>query len=207
MPLAEAKIEGFVGTICLDYFDKRNALSAALVDDVLGGSRRFRAEGPGARRALTRAARASASGRRATTSTNCRRPPRSARLVRPLAPSRPRDREPSRAGHRDDRGRRLGRRVRNGDGLRHRRRRRQRDFRPDAGQARRRLQCLGDADLPQQRPAARHQGDGLHRAARSRPNGRLPPASSTTGPGREARAADLRASPPTSSKTPPCRLR
>ena len=29
MPLVESKIEGFVGTICLDYFEKRNAFSAA----------------------------------------------------------------------------------------------------------------------------------------------------------------------------------
>jgi methylmalonyl-CoA decarboxylase len=35
MPLVETKIEGFVGTICLDYFDKRNAFSAALVEDVI----------------------------------------------------------------------------------------------------------------------------------------------------------------------------
>jgi methylmalonyl-CoA decarboxylase len=33
MPLVESKIEGFVGTICLDYFEKRNAFSAALVED------------------------------------------------------------------------------------------------------------------------------------------------------------------------------
>ncbi len=35
MPLVETKIEGFVGTICLDYFEKRNAFSAALVEDVI----------------------------------------------------------------------------------------------------------------------------------------------------------------------------
>jgi methylmalonyl-CoA decarboxylase len=35
MPLIESKIEGFVGTICLDYFEKRNAFSAALVEDAL----------------------------------------------------------------------------------------------------------------------------------------------------------------------------
>jgi methylmalonyl-CoA decarboxylase len=35
MPLVESKIEGFVGTVCLDYFKKRNAFSAALVDDVV----------------------------------------------------------------------------------------------------------------------------------------------------------------------------
>lgn len=35
MPLVESKIEGFVGTICLDYFEKRNAFSAALVEDVV----------------------------------------------------------------------------------------------------------------------------------------------------------------------------
>src|SRR5271163_4740304 len=33
MPLVESKIEGLVGTICLDYFEKRNAFSAALVED------------------------------------------------------------------------------------------------------------------------------------------------------------------------------
>jgi methylmalonyl-CoA decarboxylase len=33
MPLVESKIEGFIGTICLDYFEKRNAFSAALVED------------------------------------------------------------------------------------------------------------------------------------------------------------------------------
>jgi methylmalonyl-CoA decarboxylase len=35
MPLVETKTEGFVGTICLDYFEKRNAFSAALVEDVI----------------------------------------------------------------------------------------------------------------------------------------------------------------------------
>ncbi len=35
MPLVESKIEGFVGTICLDYFEKRNAFSAALVEEVV----------------------------------------------------------------------------------------------------------------------------------------------------------------------------
>ncbi len=44
MPLAEAKIDGFVGTICLDYYEKRNALSAALVEDVLGALDAFIAQ-------------------------------------------------------------------------------------------------------------------------------------------------------------------
>ena len=35
MPLIETKVEGFVGTICLDHFEKRNALSAALVEEIL----------------------------------------------------------------------------------------------------------------------------------------------------------------------------
>ena len=35
MPFIETKIEGFVGTICLDYFEKRNAFSAALVEEVI----------------------------------------------------------------------------------------------------------------------------------------------------------------------------
>jgi methylmalonyl-CoA decarboxylase len=35
MPLIETKIEGFVGTICLDYLEKRNALSTALVEAIL----------------------------------------------------------------------------------------------------------------------------------------------------------------------------
>jgi methylmalonyl-CoA decarboxylase len=35
MPLIETKIEGFVGTICLDYFEKRNAFSALLAEAVV----------------------------------------------------------------------------------------------------------------------------------------------------------------------------
>ena len=34
MPLTEVKIEGFIGTICLDHFERRNAFSAALVDGI-----------------------------------------------------------------------------------------------------------------------------------------------------------------------------
>jgi methylmalonyl-CoA decarboxylase len=44
MPLVESKIEGFVGTICLDYFEKRNAFSAALVEDFVKALEAF-AEG------------------------------------------------------------------------------------------------------------------------------------------------------------------
>jgi methylmalonyl-CoA decarboxylase len=44
MPLLESKIEGFVGTICLDYFEKRNAFSAALVEDFVKALEAF-AEG------------------------------------------------------------------------------------------------------------------------------------------------------------------
>ena len=35
MPFVESSIEGHVGTICLDHFEKRNALSAALVDEII----------------------------------------------------------------------------------------------------------------------------------------------------------------------------
>ena len=35
MPFIETTIEGNVGTICLDYFEKRNALSAGLVEEML----------------------------------------------------------------------------------------------------------------------------------------------------------------------------
>jgi methylmalonyl-CoA decarboxylase len=35
MALAEAKIEGFVGTICLDHSEKRNSLSGALSDEII----------------------------------------------------------------------------------------------------------------------------------------------------------------------------
>ncbi len=35
MALAEAKIEGFVGTICLDHIEKRNSLSGALSDEII----------------------------------------------------------------------------------------------------------------------------------------------------------------------------
>jgi len=35
MPMAEAKIEGFVGTICLDRIEKRNSLSGALSDEII----------------------------------------------------------------------------------------------------------------------------------------------------------------------------
>jgi methylmalonyl-CoA decarboxylase len=44
MPLIETKIEGSVGTICLDYFEKSNALSAALVDDILNALATFAEE-------------------------------------------------------------------------------------------------------------------------------------------------------------------
>ena len=48
MPLIETKVEGFVGTICLDHFEKRNALSATLADEIINaleafGVRRVRA--------------------------------------------------------------------------------------------------------------------------------------------------------------------
>ncbi len=35
MPLTETTIENCVGTICLDYFEKRNALCAALADEII----------------------------------------------------------------------------------------------------------------------------------------------------------------------------
>jgi methylmalonyl-CoA decarboxylase len=35
MPLIDTKIDRSVGTICLDYYEKRNALSAALVEEIL----------------------------------------------------------------------------------------------------------------------------------------------------------------------------
>jgi len=44
MPLIETKIEGFVGTICLDYFEKRNALSKVLVEAILEALEAFAAE-------------------------------------------------------------------------------------------------------------------------------------------------------------------
>jgi methylmalonyl-CoA decarboxylase len=34
MGFVETRIEGFIGTICLDHFEKRNALSAALIDEI-----------------------------------------------------------------------------------------------------------------------------------------------------------------------------
>ena len=34
MPLTEVKIEGFIGTICLDHFERRNAFSAALAGEI-----------------------------------------------------------------------------------------------------------------------------------------------------------------------------
>ena len=48
MPLTETTIEDRIGTICLDHFEKRNALSAALVDEILAalddfGKRKIRA--------------------------------------------------------------------------------------------------------------------------------------------------------------------
>jgi enoyl-CoA hydratase/carnithine racemase len=35
MPMAEAKVEGCVGTICLDHIEKRNSLSGALSDELI----------------------------------------------------------------------------------------------------------------------------------------------------------------------------
>ena len=85
MPLAEAKIDGFVGTICLDYYEKRNALSAALVEDVLGALDAFIAAESARRRPPRPPRRQHLVGgppRRRT----ARRAPRSARLVRPFGP-------------------------------------------------------------------------------------------------------------------------
>ncbi len=44
MPFIQAKIEGSVGTICLDHFEKRNALSAALVEAMLNALENFAGE-------------------------------------------------------------------------------------------------------------------------------------------------------------------
>ena len=41
MPLIETKVEGFVGTICLDHFEKRNALSATLADEIINALEAF----------------------------------------------------------------------------------------------------------------------------------------------------------------------
>ena len=41
MPLAETKVEGFVGTICWDHLDTRNAFSAALADEIIQALERF----------------------------------------------------------------------------------------------------------------------------------------------------------------------
>ena len=35
MALAEAKIEGSIGTICLDHFEKRNALCETMADEII----------------------------------------------------------------------------------------------------------------------------------------------------------------------------
>jgi len=35
MPLVETKIENFVGAICLDYFEKRNALCGTLAAEII----------------------------------------------------------------------------------------------------------------------------------------------------------------------------
>ncbi len=44
MALIETKIDGAVGTICLDYFEKRNALSQVLVEAILQALEGFAAE-------------------------------------------------------------------------------------------------------------------------------------------------------------------
>ena len=44
MPFIEARLEGHVGTICLDHFEKRNALSAALVEETLKALETFAGE-------------------------------------------------------------------------------------------------------------------------------------------------------------------
>ena len=41
MPLVETKIEAAVGTICLDHFEKRNALCATLAEDLIGALETF----------------------------------------------------------------------------------------------------------------------------------------------------------------------
>jgi methylmalonyl-CoA decarboxylase len=41
MPLAETKIDDFVGTVCLDHYEKRNSFSAALADEVMHALERF----------------------------------------------------------------------------------------------------------------------------------------------------------------------
>ena len=44
MPLIETKVEGAIGTICLDYFEKRNALSQVLVEAILAALDAFAAQ-------------------------------------------------------------------------------------------------------------------------------------------------------------------
>ncbi|MBV9286591.1 MAG: methylmalonyl-CoA decarboxylase [Hyphomicrobiales bacterium] len=41
MPLIETKVEGLVGTICLDHFEKRNALCAELADEIISALEAF----------------------------------------------------------------------------------------------------------------------------------------------------------------------
>ena len=131
MPFIQAKIEGSVGTICLDHFEKRNALSAALVEAMLNALENF--AGERVRAVILRAmpgVKIWSAGHDVDELPEARRDPLGwydplRRLIRAIEIA-------SGAGHRHDRGRRLGRGVRSGDGLRHHRRRRERDLRPHA---------------------------------------------------------------------------
>ena len=71
MALAEAKIEGFVGTICLDHIEKRNSLSGALSDEIIKALDNFTENWV---RVVVLRARSGVNIRwPATTSTNCRK--------------------------------------------------------------------------------------------------------------------------------------
>ena len=164
MPHVTTEIADAVATVTLDHERRRNALSHALVEEVIAALQRFREAK--ARVVILRArpgAKVFSAGHDIDELPEA--PPRPARLGRSPAPAGARDRGLPWAGDRDGRGQRLGRGHRDRARLRPDRRRRERHLRGHPGQARRALQCRRHAHLPQRRRPAAGQGDDLHRPA------------------------------------------
>ena len=103
-----AELAGAVGTVTLDDERRRNALSAALVEEIVAALGLV-PRGQGASGHPSRQARRQGLPRRARCRRAARDPPRPARLGRPAAPARARDRDLPWPGNRDGGGQRPGR--------------------------------------------------------------------------------------------------
>ena len=163
MSYTVSEATGFIGTVTLDHERRRNALSHALVEEVIAALQRFREAK--ARVVILRAppgAKVFSAGHDIDElpEAGATRSAGTIHCASWCARSRA-----SRAGDRDGRGQRLGRGHRDRARLRPDRRRRERHLRGHPGQARRALQRRRHAHLPQRRRPAPRQGDDLHRPA------------------------------------------